>query len=1043
MRQNVQTHCPDDVLAALSRGETNDSTAPALQHVSECHDCNAKLLKANVARMAAASDGTSDVAAPAALPPEVKKEEGLAEGTKVGRYLILKMAGAGGMGVVYAAYDATLNRRVALKVMRASTGSEGDAAGKARLLREGQALAQLAHPNVVSVFEMGTFEDRVFIAMEFVEGQTLREWVAMPRPWREIVSVFLHAGAGLAAAHAAGIVHRDFKLDNVLLGKAGRVYVMDFGIARGTDNREEAMPRTEEMELETESGSGSLSAPLTQVGAVIGTRAYMAPEQFDACPADARSDQFSFCVALYRALFQDSPFPSVGLKDANRWSVRPAPRGSKVPSWLFRIVERGLQRAPDKRYPSMEALLADLRVDVGRKRQRTAAMVAGGVLLVAAAAGYRQAVSARTSLCTDGVSRLAGTWDAAAQQAMHAAFLGTKDANAESSWTHTRDGLSAFANAWAGMHDEACAATRIRGDQSDEVLSLRMACLDRRLGDFKAAANLISSMDAASLPQAVKVAQGLPGVSGCADIDALRAPVRLPDDARIRAEVGKLQKEDAEVQALLLAGRYAQALQRAQVNADAAEKLGYRPLEAELLRALAVAQMRHSLMKEADVTSRKAVLAAEAGGHVAMAASIMSDAGQNLGRLGRFPEAREAIAHARAFLEHLGESTAIEANIDSSAGVIEQHAHAPDAALKVWRRALLLSEKAYGRNSLYTGQALNNVGIVLGMKGEYDECTSLLKQALEVRSKVLGPTHPETLMSMHNLGILYQKLGRYDESSGYFNQVVEGAKVALTPKHFLLGYSLEGLAENNLAQGEYEVASGFIDRSLAIQEATIGSTQAVTVSFRMVRAIIHRMLGKPEKALELLTQVRQQLQALPEDLHLRSSTDAELAASLSALGRYQEALAHLQRCESATFDSGEEEGAAVCLEQLGQWQLEQREYLKAEASFRRVSDPTEKKFGPDSNLLARPLIGLGEALLGQGKLAPARVLLERGLKIAEAGKLAPELRARARFGLAKIAWDDGTPRDQAKALAARAVAELSQPWNKAEMARVEQWLAKR
>ncbi len=230
--------------------------------------------------------------------PRDPSAEALERGAAVGRYVILDRIGAGGMGVVYAAYDPELDRRVALKLLRTDRFA---APGHLRLLREAKALARLTHPNVVAVHDAGTFGDQVFVAMELVEGETLRQWLeAGARSWREVLDRLLAAGRGLAAAHAAGLVHRDFKPENVLLGRDGRVRVVDFGLAK-------ALADAAEEPAAPDSG-GELASPLTEWGAVLGTPAYMAPEQIRGIAADARSDQFSFCVALYEALYGERPF---------------------------------------------------------------------------------------------------------------------------------------------------------------------------------------------------------------------------------------------------------------------------------------------------------------------------------------------------------------------------------------------------------------------------------------------------------------------------------------------------------------------------------------------------------------------------------------------------------------------------------------------------------------------------------------------------------------------------------------------------------------
>ncbi len=1033
MRAVPEDVCPDDgVLRAVATAGGTAASAPVQAHLTSCPRCSQRLESLS-------SPGREDVTGTVAPPSPALSEPLLPEGTKVGRYLVLQKVGAGGMGVVYAAYDAALNRKVALKLVRKGEGLEDDTAGRNRLLREGQALAQLSHPNVVPIFELGAFEDRVFIAMEFVEGQTLREWLATSRTWREVVSVFLDAGSGLSAAHAAGIIHRDFKLENVLLGKAGRVFVMDFGIARASEGR---APEPSEQETQDSAPTNDLLAsPLTQVGAIVGTWSYMAPELFEKAPADARSDQFSFCVGLYRALYGDSPFRSSSLKDPDRWRVRPPPRGSKVPRWLQRLVERGLQVRPEERFPSMEALLAELRRDRGQTPRRIALGVGAGLVLAVAAGTYRQVAQGRAQLCKDGASRIASSWDPQREAALRQAFFDTRHATAESSWTHTRAGLAAFVERWATMHDDACAATRLRGEQSDEVLSLRMECLDRRLTDFKSALGVLSSVTGDSLPQMVKLGQGLRSVDICADVAALRAPVRPPDSAEARAEVARIQKSDSELMAKAIASRLEDGLALAQRNVDDAAKLGYRPLEAEVLNTLASYQQRSGDLKTGIKTQQRVIWAAEAGGHLELAARAAADAAINTARLGQTDAARDLVSHARAFLERLGGNGDAEIRLENAVGHIESAVHNLAGAEVAWQRARTLSEKVYGRYHAQTGIAINNVGIVLGMLARYPECAQVLKEGLDVRAKVFGWEHPETAMSLHNLGMLEQMLGNYVESVAFYKRANDIQEVTLGAKHHLVGISLEGMAESHMALGEYPRARELMDRVTVMEAAILGPTHRDVLGHRVADAQLRRLMGHPQTALEQLQELTPHVKAV-EDPSLQASLETALGQSLTALGRDGEAKAHHERCVALKFAASDEGAQAGCDEALGAWLLRHGDAAQAELRFARAVALTSKSVGAESSRLASPLFGLADAQLRQGRRAQAREAVERGLKLAERARLAPALLGAGHDVLARLTWADGGRQEEALALARRAVGELAGPGFKQERAAVEKWLAR-
>jgi serine/threonine-protein kinase len=301
----------------------------------------------------------------------------------VGRYVILDCIGSGAMGIVYTARDPDLGRKVALKLLRPDPGMDASRDAHTRLLREAQAMAQLSHPNVITIYDVGMRGDEVFLAMELVEGGTLTDWMRVPeRPWRDVLAVFRKAGEGLAAAHDAGLVHRDFKPDNVLVGTDGRVRVTDFGLARYASGDAPSSDRSL-AEAPTE-----LATSMTRAGTLVGTPAYMSPEQLTGKPADARSDLFGFCVALFEALHGERPFAGSSLVELEsaieRGDVRrpTTPRARRVPAWLRRVVESGLAAAPERRPRSMRALLDALDAGVSRSRR-----LRGGAAALVVAAG--------------------------------------------------------------------------------------------------------------------------------------------------------------------------------------------------------------------------------------------------------------------------------------------------------------------------------------------------------------------------------------------------------------------------------------------------------------------------------------------------------------------------------------------------------------------------------------------------------------------------------------------------------------------------------
>ena len=299
----------------------------------------------------------------------------------IDHFAVLRKLGEGGMGVVYAAYDERLARRVALKLIHGSD--------PARLVREAQALARVSHPHVVQIYAVGTYLNRVYVAMEYVEGPTLAAWLATPRDAAEILHVFVQAGTGLAAVHARGLVHRDFKPGNVIVGDDGRARVLDFGLARVDDPAEEPVP--EDISGESMNTASLLGSPVTRTGTLLGTPAYMSPEQFMRAAVDPRSDQFSFCVALYEALYDRRPFVGATMAalaaSVLRGEVTPPPPRPELAPQIPAAILRGLAPEPADRWPSMAELLDVLTAGRGQVAARVEARAGRSLAYTVAIAG--------------------------------------------------------------------------------------------------------------------------------------------------------------------------------------------------------------------------------------------------------------------------------------------------------------------------------------------------------------------------------------------------------------------------------------------------------------------------------------------------------------------------------------------------------------------------------------------------------------------------------------------------------------------------------
>jgi eukaryotic-like serine/threonine-protein kinase len=382
---------------------------------------------------------------------------------RIGRFVVLERIGAGGMGIVYAAYDPQLDRKVAIKLLFDRGAS---ARQRARVVREAKAMAKLAHPSVVHVYEVGEHGGRLFLAMEYVRGQTLRQWWnAGERTIRDRLAMCLQAGRGLAAAHAAGIVHGDFKPDNVLIGEDGRARVLDFGLARIVE-----APITGEEDAEDETLPLPPRRALTD--GEMGTPGYVAPEQLRGHAPDPCSDQFSFCVTVWEAFSGSLPFADA----VDPLPIRSVPR-AKLPAWIEVALRRGL--AVDRRWSSMDELLHELARDPSIVRNRRI-----GVVAVVAAIGTAFAIGATTQSgtamhdpCGGGRLALEGAWPAEARAAT-LQRIAAADEYGESLAPELGARLDDYTSRWTAAHREACEAHR-RGEQSSELLDRRVTCLDR------------------------------------------------------------------------------------------------------------------------------------------------------------------------------------------------------------------------------------------------------------------------------------------------------------------------------------------------------------------------------------------------------------------------------------------------------------------------------------------------------------------------------------------------------------------------------------
>ena len=539
---------------------------------------------------------------------------------RAGRYVILHHVGHGAMGNVYAAYDPDLDRKVAVKVLRDSTRGRPLPAS---LDREARAMAKLTHPHVVTVYDVGSCDRGVFVAMEFVDGLTLRTWLkAQVRSWREVLAVFVQAGQGLAAAHAAGVIHHDFKPDNVLVGAGDRVKVADFGLARVAASTAstvsgELIDVTRSQDPAAGSAgslgpSGSAAPTQASERGPVGTLAYMAPERHLARPADARSDQFSFCVALYEALYQQRPFTGVDVAALRRAVLHGAPadppRGTPVPARVAAVLRRGLARAPEDRYPTMDTLLvalaepAQLAALAPRRLHWT---LSAGLLL--GAAGAMTAATRGEDRC------LAAGADEDQWWRHQAEVLGARFPGAAVG--HELGRLGEVQATWAVRKRDNCEAGQ-NGRLAPDLRRAREACLDRRMAELRAIA--VQAGEARRADEAAYLLAQVAATDGCDDQDPLTTVTPPPPEQA--AAVLRERQALAGVAGLEVAGQYGAALRTLASIERNAEALGHAPLLAEVLYQRARLEHYRGDSLRARETLAQAIDHAEAHRHDRLAA---------------------------------------------------------------------------------------------------------------------------------------------------------------------------------------------------------------------------------------------------------------------------------------------------------------------------------------------------------------------------------------------------------------------------------------
>ncbi|HEU4412277.1 MAG TPA: serine/threonine-protein kinase [Polyangiaceae bacterium] len=823
-------------------------------------------------------------------------EEGPAPGEAIGgRYVLGPVIGAGAMGVVYEAYDPELERKVALKLLKASDGP-GEPGRQERLRREAQAMARVSHPNVVPVYDVGSWRGRVFVAMERVEGLPLSALLRAGVDWRRALGLFAQAGRGLGAAHRAGVVHRDFKPDNVLVDGEGRARVTDFGLAR-VERRSPADPGA--------AGGALMSSSFA------GTPAYMAPEQLRGEAVDARTDQFGFCVALYEALYGRRPFDggdAAALLGAMASGEFDRPARRRAPARLGRALERGLRFAPAERYPSMDALL-DALERAARAKARPAAL-AGALLAaggLAAAAGW--ALRARAPSCEGAGAQLAGVWGPARKDAVRRALLASGAPYAEGVFRSVERSLDRYAADWATMREDACLATHARREQSEELLRARNACLDQRRWELEALAEHLSAPSADAAEKAAEAGQSLPSLRECANAKAVLSPhAREGSEARRRTL--------AAVRVATVLGRFEGARGTALELVEQARRAGERLLEAQALEVLGNVHLEFGAVDESEQSHLDAYRLADA----LDADYVRVDSALSLAFLascsrGEHRQGRRWVELGRSALERLGGDEALGAALAFMDGTVWACAAHFDEAVPALARAAEALERSPGHERAAAVASLN-LAAALQYAGRFEDSLAAVERVERVTAATFGPRHPFGAEAAFSRAVVANALGRHRDARAQLEAAAAGFAAAFGDAHRQTLRARGALCLTGTYLGEADAAVACLRRLLEEAARSPDASRRMPGPSGDARDELGSLLGealvaagRPREALPLLERTRDELRASDRegvDHPYLGLVLTSLGRALLDLGRRDEAAAALERAGRTfgTYDPG-------------------------------------------------------------------------------------------------------------------------------------------
>jgi serine/threonine protein kinase/tetratricopeptide (TPR) repeat protein len=692
------------------------------------------------------SDGENSTAPETPKARERSGRMDLSAGVTLGSFKLVRELGAGGMGVVWEAIDSSLGRRVALKLVRGDRTRSREAV--LLLRREAQTMAKLQHPNIAVVYDVDEVDGQLFVAMELLAEGSLRRWLeAGPRSWREIVAAFVAAGRGLAAAHRAGVIHRDFKPDNVLRGTSGEIKVSDFGIAEVGIELEREQP-------------------------IAGTPAYMAPEQILGRPLDDRADQFSFCVSLWEALTGQRPFqPASGAVSTmplllaqitdGRFSEPDADRPS-APGRVLRLVRRGLAADRTERYATIEKLVDALERTTHRRRAWIAAAgaSAAAIATVIAMAMLRsdpEPVAAPP--CRGFEDQLARTWGASNRRDVRDALATAKVQQASELADRVVAGLDDYARRWVSRAEAACEATEVNKAQTVEVRELRMRCLDSRLVSLRSVVDALAPpIDPATAVVAINPVIGLPALEVCDDVETLQKLPTLPSDPKQRLEIAEIDKQLAKLVTSMQLGHMRESLPLARDIKRAADRVGYSPRQART--GVLLGQLESRLgVGDPDKSLDEALLLADAGRDDDVRFQALIQRMQREVRAAHYADAEKTARAARAVMARVQNAPLREVDLLHVEATMAWNRGDRDRALTLRREALTWATRIHPPNETEIAKMnLNLAGTLIGMS-RVDEGIAVLDKARPVLESRLGPDHPDLNLIIDMLGNAHYQQG--------------------------------------------------------------------------------------------------------------------------------------------------------------------------------------------------------------------------------------------------------------------------------------------